>query len=371
MTFDPRPAVPALLAGDPCQRGRAQANLPDTDAVAVRAAIALRLDQGAAALSRPEACAFIAEQDRLLRELDPDGAAELDGIAEGFGLPSCQLLAYLHLGVVAEIAEEGCSTFAHAGAHAGERPAPLLAKNRDYRGEHAALQRVFLHRDPARPDRDMLCVGSLGSPGAFSSGMNAHGLALVDTAVATRDHGPGLLRYFLMTRLLRQCRDVPEALAEIARLPHAGGGTVTLADAAGRHAAVEFGHRRTAVENDPAPFRARTNHFLLEGPREAFVAGAQDAGAANTHARLVRIRRWLAALTAVPSPDDAARLMAGHAEGDRAALCRHGEDGGSGTISSSLFAPATRTLYFCPGNPCSGRWFAYGLDRAAEVMGVL
>jgi hypothetical protein len=367
MSFDPTPGVPALLRGGSFERGRAQADLPDTDAVAVRAAIALRLGEGAAALATPAACDFLAGQERMLRAIDPEGAAELDGIADGFGLPSGQVLAYLHLGVVNEMAEEGCSTFAHAG----DGRAPLLAKNRDYRGEHAALQRVFLHRDPARPGWDMLCVGSLGSPGAFSSGMNAHGLALVDTAVSTRDHGPGLLRYFLMTRLLRQCRDVPEALAEIGRVPHAGGGTMTLDDAAGRHAAVELGHRRTAIEAEPAPHRSRTNHFLLDGPREAFMDGRQDPGAANTGARLARIRVWLAGLTAAPSPADAARLLSAHGEDGGAALCRHGEDGTSATISGAVFAPASRTLYFCPGNPCSGRWLTYGLDRAAEVTGVL
>ena len=95
-----------------------------------------------------------------------------------------------------------------------------------------ALQRVFLHLDPARPDEDMFCVGTLGSPGAFSSGINAGGLALADTHVGTSAHGVGLLRYFLMTRLLRPVQG-RRGLAEIATLPHAGGGTMVLADATG------------------------------------------------------------------------------------------------------------------------------------------
>jgi hypothetical protein len=360
--FSPIPAEPFWLAGDAHARGLGQASLPATSADAVRRAVYGRLDTAATLLARPDSKAFLAAQMVLLRDLDPDGAAELDGIGAGFAIAPAELLAYLHLGVLAERAEDGCSTFVHGGA------APLLAKNRDYRGEHAALQRVFRHRDPARPGEDIICVGSLGSPGAFSSGMNSHGLALVDTHVGTRDHGPGLLRYFLMTRLLWHCRTVAEALAEIRRLPHAGGGTITLADAAGAHAAVELGHAATAIVDDPRPYRVRTNHFCAEAPRQAFLPGTRDPQAENSIGRRRRLQLWLAGCPDLPGAAEAAAMLACHGE---PALCRHGEDGGSGTISAALFAPASGILYFCPENPCSGHWYFHTIGPAAEVQGEL
>ncbi|MCP8937508.1 C45 family autoproteolytic acyltransferase/hydrolase [Alsobacter sp. SYSU M60028] len=354
--FAPEPARPVLLLGDARARGLAQAAAPGTDAEAVRAAVRLRLDLAAALLDRVDVRAFLAAQEDMLDAVDPEGADEMDGIAEGFAIDRQTLLAYLHLGVLGDFTD-GCSAFAHSGGGV----APLLVKNRDYRGEHAALQRVFLHRDPARPGADMLLVGSLGSPGAFSSGMNARGLALVDTHVGSSDHGLGLLRYFLMTRLLRRCADVGEALDEIAALPQAGGGTMVLCDRAGRHAAVELGHRATGVEADARPWRARTNHFLLDPTRASFRAHRSDPMATSTTGRLARIEAALAGFDRPPVPADAARLMAGHADGGEA-LCRHGQDGDSLTISTSVFAPAEAKLYFSPQRPCAGRWLAYDFD---------
>ncbi len=354
MMFAPEDAMPLLLLGDAYARGRAQAAAPGVDGDAVRAAVRLRVDGAASLLAREDVSRFLAGQAEALDRLDPDGAAELAGICEGFGIEPATLTAYLHLGVLGDFTD-GCSAWAHAGGGV----APLLVKNRDYRGEHAALQRVFLHRDPARPDEDMLCVGSLGSPGAFSSGINARGLALVDTHVGTSDHGVGLLRYFLMTRLLRRCARVGEALAEIATLPHAGGGTMVLADATGSHAAVELGHRATGVEAEPRAWRARTNHFLLPSTRDAFRAHRSDPMATSTTGRLARIEAALAGLSRLPLPEDAASLMAGHAGDGAEALCRHGEDGDSSTISTAVFAPAQLTLYFSPTRPCAGRWLAY------------
>jgi hypothetical protein len=42
-----------------------------------------------------------------------------------------------------------------------------VVNNRDLRGEHVGQHRVMLHADPAWRGRELLCVGSLGSPGAY------------------------------------------------------------------------------------------------------------------------------------------------------------------------------------------------------------
>ena len=92
-------------------------------------------------------------------------------------------------------------------------------KNRDHRGAVGGLQRVFRHADPEWGGRRVLCVSSLGAPGAFAGGINTDGLAVADTQVGTSDHGEGWLRPFLMTRLLRECATVADAVAP--RLPRA------------------------------------------------------------------------------------------------------------------------------------------------------
>jgi len=349
------PGAPVLLLGDAYARGRAQALCGEELAGAVQDAVQSRLSQARDLLERPKVQAFLREQGLLLGTLDPDSAAEIRGIAHGFGLDPASVLAYLHLGTVADIAVDGCSAWGWSGRPSGQT---FLVKNRDYRGEHAILQRVFLHRDPRRPGKAVLCVGSLGSPGAFSSGMNTDGFALVDTHVSTIDHGPGLLRYFLMTRLLWSCSSVEEALNAIRELPHAGGGTIVMADASGACASVELGHRVQAVETG-GRYTVRTNHFLSNQCAPFWLPAATDPMAASTRGRHARLEAWLANQDVAPCLDKITALMGSHGEEGEEALCRHGEDGDARTISCAVFAPAERRLYFASREPCAGEWSSF------------
>jgi isopenicillin-N N-acyltransferase like protein len=347
------------LEGDPRARGRAQAAAAPDQVAAVRAAVRLRLDRAAAAGHlRAAARAFLAEQIRLARDLTPEAVLETEGIAAGFGIAVPDLFAYLHLGTLADLAHvpdptDGCSAWAVAAGPDG----PLVVKNRDFRGEHLGLQRVMLQEDPAWGGRRVLCVGSLGSPGAYSSGMNSDGLALVDTQVATTDHAPGVLRYFLMTHLLARCATVAEALATIAALPHAGGGTLVMADATGATAAVELGASAQPVET--GPWVARTNHFTSAALAATTIAESDAPVVGGSESRLAALRARL------PGRDWTAReartLMARHA--DAGGFCRHGEDGDSRTISNVVFACGPRMLHFTEGFPCSGESEALGLGQ--------
>nr|WP_255616680.1 C45 family peptidase [Microvirga puerhi] len=344
--------TPLLLTGDAYTRGWAQSLCDDATIGAVQDAVSTRLAQAGGLLKRRPVQAFLAKQERLLGTLDVDAAAEVQGIADGFHLEPSSVLAYLHLGVLSDLAVDGCSAWSWGPSR------PVLVKNRDYRGEHAVLQRVFLHRDPNQPEKAVLCVGSLGSPGAFSSGMNAQGLALVDTHVSTRDHGPGLLRYFLMTRLLWNCETVAEALEMIREVPHAGGGTIVMADVTGTCAAVELGYRVHAVETR-SPYVVRTNHFLSNECAPSWLPGASDPMSTSTKGRLARLRTWLADQDDSPSLNEIVVLMGSHGDRTQEALCRHGEDGDSRTISCAIFAPAERRLYFASREPCAGEWSSF------------
>jgi hypothetical protein len=231
----------------------------------------------------------------------------------------------------------------------------VLAKNRDFRGEHAGLQRIFRHRDPAWNGRRVLAVGSLGSPGVYSSGINSSGLALADTAVGTRDHGVGLLRYFLMTRILARAASVDEALAIVRETAHAGGGTLVLADAAGALAAVELGHRDSAIEHVSRGELARTNRFVDPLTAPSWRAPSDDPLAANSQQRRARVLDALARWPDELDVDQAFALMGSHDDAHGAGLCRHASGGDARTISCAVFALSPATLYFSDGAPCSGR----------------
>lgn len=331
-------ALLVVLEGDAVARGRGQAAACPEMAEAVRDAIRGRLAQAPARNARMTR--FLDAQREATARLAPDALAEIAGIAEGFGLDPAEVFDFLHLGCLADLFAapadtDGCSAFSSRG---------VVAKNRDFRPEHKALQRVFLHRDPAWGGRSVLCLGSLGAPGAWSSGMNSDGFALADTQIPTADHGPGILRYFLMTRLLARCATVEEALAEIAALPHAGGGSLVLGDASGAAASVELRHSRVDVAR--GAWVAHTNHYVA----------APDALAPVPHSA-GRLAVLEAALSADPACDPRS-LLAAHAP---EAVCRHAPDP-SPTLAGAVWDCRDRSAWIADGPPCSTPWVRFVPD---------
>jgi hypothetical protein len=351
---------PVILASDALARGRRQSLAEPELRSAVFEAVTGRLDSAREVLSR--AADYLAAQWAFMGKHAPGQLAQVQGIAEGYGIKARDLFAYLHLGLIEDadgqtLAEEdGCSVVACRVTSTG----PVLAKNRDYRGEHRALQRVFLESDPAWGGRRILSVGSLGSPGAFSSGMNSDGLALADTRIGWRRPGVGWLRYLLMNEILIRAGTVLEALSFIESQPHAGGGSLVLMDAAGHAATVELGTGRVRSQSAVQAGIGHTNHFLDPDLMTGQTPSPGDPEASNSRGRLARIENWIEdTKTERPALEDLATLMASHVEDDRPALCRHGGADGSGTISTTVFACTSRKLYSCPGNPCTDDWRLY------------
>ncbi|MCC6306149.1 MAG: hypothetical protein IT545_13265 [Rhodobacteraceae bacterium] len=357
-------AAPVRLAGDPFARGRAQARAFPALAGAVAAAVDLRLSDPAAAVTAPATEAYTRALEAWTARHYPAILAEIEGIGAGFGIAPYRLFAYLNASHAADLAQgatlaEGCTALAAGGPAGGA----IVAKNRDYRAEHVALQQVFHHEDPAWGGLGFLCVGSLGSPGNFSSGMNSAGLAVADTASRVRRHGVGMHRYFLLTWLLVHCRDVAAALEAIRALPHAGGGILVLGDAGGRVAAVELGPGHEVGIEAPAAGRAvaRANHFVLPATA-ALNLDTPATRAANCHseARAAALAALAGAWGEGFAAADAAAVLARHAA-DGAGFCRHGGADISTTISAAVWDTRARTLTLAPGNPCSAGWQRFSI----------
>jgi hypothetical protein len=189
--------------------------------------------------------------------------------------------------------------------------------------------------------------------------MNARGLMLADTQIGARTHRVGWLRYFLMTKVLASCGDVGEALAFIRSVPHAGGGTLILADAAGAAAAVELGADAVAVEEGARVLR--TNHFLSAALRDETLPPDDDRIAANSEQRLAFLSTRLPELTGEVA--EAMALMARHTDdaGAPAPVCQHAEGADAQTLSSVVYSARDRCLYFHEGTPCLGKWKRFAL----------
>lgn len=341
-------------------RGAAQAAGAAEVAGQVRAATVGRVEAARAeGLIDAEALAFVALQRQFHEMQDPHGMAELRGIARGFALDPDDLFLHLHLGTIRSLKggarlDDGCSAWAVAGGPAG----PLVVKNRDFSGTHLGLQCVFSHSGPDIATGGILCLGSLGSPAAYSSGVNAAGLAVADTQVAVRTHRVGWLRYFLMTRLLAQCATVAEALVFLRAAPHCGGGTLMLADAGGATAAVELAAAGPVIATGGTLWR--TNHFVAPGAAGETLPPGRDAIAGNSRARFAHLERSLPGRDWTPAA--ARALMATHADGG-APICQHGDGSDAETISSAVYSCRDSAVELCEGPPCRGHWRPYGLGR--------
>lgn len=357
------------LTGSALARGQQQALSRPTLVPRVRAAVLGRLASVQHMLDLPRMKTFLKQQKEFLAAQDQSGFDESLGIATGYGLTHDEVLAYLHANILADMPatrpaeRDGCTSWAHCLGAGGA----LVVKNRDYRGEHGILQQVFLHCDPAGGGRTMVCVGSLGSPGAFSSGMNAAGLAVVDTQIGTSDHGVGWLRYFLMTALLRQCADVDEALAFVASVPHAGGGSLVLGDACGTTACVELGHAQAPVMIRSMASVARTNHYLDPQMAAQMVLPCDDLSDSSP-LRLSQVQSYLGQHGSTMSVSKAQALMSSHQ--DRGSICLHANADSqtqARTLSCVVYETASQTLHISNGNPCNSTWARFCLrELAAE-----
>lgn len=343
-------AVP-FLRGDARARGLAFAQLgkPQESAVRARAeeALAFARDRGAAE--------WLGAQWQAQQALLPDMAAFIVGVAEGHGLPATTLFAaHLRYAIEDRDDPEGCSAFAIARPDGGV----LLAKNRDNPPALRPLGSLLRQADPAWGGREILSVGSFGHSPSCSSGINSDGFALADTAVRTADLGTGALRYYLMEALLARCADVPESLALIRAMPHLGGGTLLLGDAAGAVAAVELGHRVTRIERAEAPgWVARTNHFLGHDNAPMLREAPGAPARINSEGRLAVLH---GVLRADLDAAGCVALLSRHAEAGLPAFCRH--DPATWTNSCAVFDLTARHLRLSAGQPCEGRWTDAHLD---------
>ncbi len=350
------------LSGDPVERARAQIAAAGERVEAVRAAMLGRLGDARTMLARDDAQRYLRRMRSFLAVRDPAAAAETAALADGYGLAYDDLFNALHLAVAADhcAAADGPGDGCTAWVALDPRGDPILAKNRDYGGRWPLPPAVFQLSDPAWGARSVLCVGSFGAPGAYSSGINDAGLALADTQIGSLDNGVGLLRYFVMTDVLAKCSDVDAALEHLRATPHCGGGSLVLADRTGAMAAVELGHSTLVVDRGNGHWVARTNHFTADALRGKTRDDARGLG--NSSARLATARAGLA--DNAVSESAARALMSGHDDAAGTGLCRHGETPDSRTISSAIFQPRTRAMTVADGTPCSTPWIRHEFDLA-------
>lgn len=306
----------------------------------------------------------------LLEEKDPAMAAMIRGQAEALELDYYRLLQYDlasflrdDLIIRKRPASEGCTSWSATGSATSDGQ-PILGKNRDYRHEHLALQVVV----QARPETGYpyIYASSASSPGVFCGGINQAGLAIVDTHVSSLDLGPGLPDYALMMHLLEEHDNVASALDYLREAPRMGRNNLLMADAGGRMAVFEIGHRNYGVIEARDGILVNTNHFVSEPMKDFFMDTEPPLTFGNSHSRYDKASALLNAARGQIDALKGKQVLSTH-DGILSSICRHPMEGSdSMTISSCICLPAEKKMLFNYGVPCQGALDEYSFTNKPD-----
>jgi hypothetical protein len=358
-----------LLEGDHYSQGRQHGYQAKSMRPRIAKAIGLRFAQieqdgarngGGARFER-----LVQESRALLQALDVPLLDLIRGQAEALDLDFDTLLRYSLVSYLRDdlvthgpAVSNGCTIWGSTGSATADGQ-PILAKNREYRPEHMDMQVVA--RVTPKTGYRYLSSGSAGSPGVFGAGINEAGLAVADTHVTSTDLGPGLPDCSLMMHILEEHDSVSSALDYLRSVPRMGRNNLMLADASGHLAVFEIGHRAYGRLETYDGSLVSANHFDSPELRDSFVDDSEPTQQGNSYERYALASRALMEARGQIDVAFTKTLARTHA-GPLASLCRHPrEDEGSSTISGSIFLPAQRTMLFCYGLPCQGRYEAYRL----------
>jgi len=263
---------------------------------------------------------------RYARACTPQAVEELEGMAEGAGVPASALL-------VPNCGEEFTSSEPVAGAQ------------------------------PLSPGCTAVAVVS-GGRHIVGHNMNSHGIANVSNSVHSTDNRLGIPNAFVRRSTMEAAtletahdRGLPAARAR--------GTNQFFADAGGRLWDIESSATASALADHSARgYMAHTNHYVA--PEMAPFEGSHDP---ESRTRLGTAERMLAA--GLDHGDDpvelVARVLRCHEPTPRDCICGHPEPGVSEaeqgmTVGSIICDLDERRLHVCAGPPCEADYQAFAMD---------
>ena len=275
------------------------------------------------AMSETEVAGFLGATDFLtpMRTHTPGLVSELEGIAEGAGLPFATVFAYNLLDEGWWWARRGrdiygCTVLALLD---GGEARPVLAQNMDLGERNNGFQVVLRLAPDDGPAVTVLSMaGCVGLTGANDAGVGV----CVNTLPMLRHRARGLPVAAVLRGVLSR-RSRPEAAAFVRSVPHAAGQNYAIGDGAGLTDLEADANGISEVSFEEGRF-AHTNH-PLESPS---VEKADAEGVVNSQRRLTRARERLAS---AKTAADLAQVL----EDRDAPICATGE-GGRWTFGSIL-----------------------------------
>lgn len=295
---------------------------------------------------------YIARNAAFLERNHPNQIQEIQGIAEGSGLPYEDLLTLnIPAYFLTEYFNQECSMLL-VRAPASIDGNTYLIKNRDM-GTH--IEQCVLHRK--LPQGDIIEVNGVGTVTYPASGINSHGLGVTTTGFWSDLVKPNLeeidcTHIFVNIRvLLEQCKTVDEVLECLKTYPRMNGLNIIAADAT-QAVVIETTRDNMYIQRDDGSgLLWRTNHYMLP---EISPFNPPPTKYQSTHKRYARIGEMLEERLAAGKIrfQDMWRIMSDH-QNEINAICRHpAENIPAHTASTSMVCIEDGEAWTTIGNPC-------------------
>jgi len=285
------------------------------------------------------------------RTVYPQYIEELEGIAEGAGLPFEEVF----LEVCEELWEPvvwrgGCTDFAARGRATADG-STLLAHTNDLAPEVEDDLVILKVRAGDEPEFLGVSVGGLG----YSAGFNAAGISMTGNEVSCNDIRPGVPR-LLIVRAILAARRLEEAMDACLLPQRASNYNNVIGDANGEVYSMEG----AATDCEPIYIEedilAHANHYVSL-PMRRFEADRNDiSGSTIRHNRALRLLRENYGHL---SPALFQRLLTDHVNYP-ASICKHGLE--SVTVFSIILNLNELRAWIGRGRPCQTTYFEHTLE---------
>ena len=286
---------------------------------------------------------------------------EVDGLAQGAGVPFSDAVAVQLRGELGQVSEGGCTTFVISarGTAAGRE---LIGQNSDVEPELKEYAYVLRLEPEGKPAVLMWTFGGM----LGYHGLNAAGVAHFANSLGGGPAWRMALSHYPVKRLMLEQQSVAGVLDLLRRVPVCSSGNYVLSDGEGNITDVELtpeGFKQ--VGEDGRGFIAHSNHFLCA----PHACPANDAASLpDSFPRQQRIGELLSSRLGRLTVEDLKGVLSDHS-GHPTSICRHPHDGpdhpsvsARGRTSASLIAePAEGRLHVAAGNPCEVDYRTYQL----------
>ena len=333
-----------IIQGHPRERGRAYGKIAQNSIHSF-----FEKEILAAFVGKPfvkdELLRYADECFKVIHEVSPEIAEEIDGMAEGCGLRREEIVLITlheelyHRGVLPPVSHCTAVAVSPPETAAG---VTLCGQTWDWMQSVAGLSSVCEWRRNGGPS--LLAYGFPGMP--VGAGLNSHGLALCWTSAALgiKNQQPriGLPSYVLLTHFLYQ-ESLDAVIEEARRNRHAGWFTFVMADGAGRLLNVEGSPERIGISE-------AKGRLIRVGYGQEELQKSIPGGSLKRHARCEVVDKLLDGSRGKTSVQELQRYFASPSAG----VCV-----GAGTIDMMVYDTTNRRAYLSRGPEYGVAWKEY------------